>query len=354
MSSPPNCEDVYADGDVLVTFDVEVEEYLDEEDDDTEQGEKSLRVSSVILSMVSPVFKSMLDPSKHWRESQPSKDSNGMKEIVLMAETFEIGRAIMKMIHHRSGEMHHSSCVTLKSKGSNTWIAPSRFSGDHLHDSIVCPWFLWIGKVFNVSRILQECGCKVLLNCSKLADGTDNYVVSGSHLHPLLDKYMSVIWEFRENFLNYIIERLDQQTYRFHTADVGKIPICTAGPRMLPTVDCDKSQTAALKRVSTTLGRPDASFNDMSLARVLSVLKDEYSIDSSAIGDYKNGHRGMHKGCRVMTEFREMVETIELLEYRKELLLALSGKQYRGSVANLKRYIMKRRERERRKAAPKR
>ena len=83
----------------------EMETFADEGDVILVVGneKQKMRVSSVILSMASPVFKALLGP--HFREGQEPRSSSSPVEVPLSDDESESMRDILDILHFRSGRM---------------------------------------------------------------------------------------------------------------------------------------------------------------------------------------------------------------------------------------------------------
>ncbi|KAF3269209.1 hypothetical protein TWF217_009303 [Orbilia oligospora] len=158
--------DIDSTGDAVATL-------ISADDDNIELS--TLRLSSKILSLVSPVFKSMLDPAKGFKESLLKP--NGMKEICITAFSEKSTIVAMNILHYQ----------------------PESLPGP--------------------TEVTKDCAQEVFERM-RLQGG--KFVVDGKPFHDAMNKYTDVIWHQREKYIQQFTEKVESQYCNFEMSPKGR------------------------------------------------------------------------------------------------------------------------------------
>ncbi|KAK6513676.1 hypothetical protein TWF506_008115 [Arthrobotrys conoides] len=142
--------------------------------DDNNIEISTLRLSSTILSLVSPVFKSMLDPSKGFKESLLK--ANGMKEIRITAFPEKSTIVAMNILHYQPESLPRPTKVSSRELHNLASFADyyqcQRFLEFWAPIWAISTWrirspsknttrWLWIGISFQIAQITKDCAQEV-------------------------------------------------------------------------------------------------------------------------------------------------------------------------------------------------
>ncbi|KAF3287588.1 hypothetical protein TWF970_007303 [Orbilia oligospora] len=261
---PLKNHDIDSTGDVVAKL-------VSADDDNIELS--TLRLSSKILSLVSPVFKSMLDPAKGFKESLLKP--NGMKEICITAFSEKSTIVAMNILHYQpeslpgptevsSRELYNLAsfadyyqCQRFLKLWTPIWAMPVwRIRSPSKNTA---RW-LWIGISFQIPQITKDCAQEVFERM-RLQGG--KFLVDGKPFHDAMNKYTDVIWHQREKYIQQFTEKVESQYCNFENESKRK----GVASR------CDLIQLGTLKFLRLKTALPKCERDEMTFKEIFSMLR---------------------------------------------------------------------------------
>ncbi|KAF3195265.1 hypothetical protein TWF225_003673 [Orbilia oligospora] len=191
--------DIDSTGDAVATL-------ISADDDNIELS--TLRLSSKILSLVSPVFKSMLDPAKGFKESLLKP--NGMKEICITAFSEKSTIVAMNILHYQPESLPGPTEVS-----SRELYNLASFADYYQCQRFLKLWApIWAMPIWRI-HCAQEVFERMRLQGGK-------FVVDGKPFHDAMNKYTDVIWHQREKYIQQFTEKVESQYCNFEMSPKGR------------------------------------------------------------------------------------------------------------------------------------
>ncbi|KAF3286585.1 hypothetical protein TWF970_008437 [Orbilia oligospora] len=222
-------------------------------------------VSSKVLSLSSPVFRVMLDPSKPYARSKaPSSDKD---ELKLTLGQPRLIRIIFHVLHHQNKHV------------------PIKFPLQDL------AFLAEICDFYDLSEALKPWAIQ----------WTQHLWVSAD---------ICKLWRKREELLGILIKQLDKTCKAYNRITFTGFSICQADHDTARR--CDNSQLAAVCKIGVALGYPVIDWNTVPLDETLKAFESAQD-DGSDITYYKTGvsmNRGNHTTCSVTGKIREIAKEV--------------------------------------------
>ncbi|KAF3084530.1 hypothetical protein TWF706_000749 [Orbilia oligospora] len=291
---------------------------------------KNFLVSSKILSLSSPVFSVMLDPSKPYARSQaPSSDKDELK--------LTLGRPrLLKIIFHA---LHHQN----KHVPTNFPLQDLAFLAEicDFYDlsEALKPWaiqwtqHLWVSPdtprdfglwcriaiAFSAADILDEVTVELLKKFRKDDKGVVQPLGEASFPCSIPQPLPGRLWQKREELLGVLIRQLDTTCKAYKRIAFTESSVCQLdyGTARL----CDNSQLAAVCKIGLALGYPVIDWNTVTLEEMLKAFESAQD-NGSCVKYHKTGvymNEGNHAACSVAGKIRnvakEVHETLQRITY---------------------------------------
>ncbi|KAK6339874.1 hypothetical protein TWF718_009263 [Orbilia javanica] len=253
-------------GDVVAT--------LCSEDNDAEIS--TLRLSSKVLSLVSPVFKAMLNPAKGFKESCVKKD--GTKEIRVTAFSEKSTILAMNIFHYRPENLPQNNelssldlyqlakfadyyqCQRVLEPWALIWAMPIWEKRCKSSTKYISRW-LWIGISFRIPQIIKECAQEVFEHM-KLEGG--KFTIDEKPLHDAVSaKKVEIIWNQREKHIQQFIELVEAEYLNLKNKSKDKETVSK----------CNITQLGTLKLVRLKIALPNNGRDKMTFKEIFSMLR---------------------------------------------------------------------------------
>ncbi|KAF3082345.1 hypothetical protein TWF103_003351 [Orbilia oligospora] len=305
---PLKNHDIDSTGDVVGTL-------VSADDDNIELS--TLRLSSKIPSLVSPVFKSMLDPAKGLKESLLKP--NGMKEICITAFSEKSTIVAMNIFHYQpeslpgptevsSRELYNLAsfadyyqCQRFLKLWAPIWAMPIwRIRSPSKNTA---RW-LWIGISFQIPQVTKDCAQEVFERM-RLQGG--KFVVDGKPFHNAM-KYTDVIWHQREKYIQQFTEKVESQYCNFENESKRK----GVASR------CDLIQLGTRKFLRLKTALPKCERDEMTFKEIFSMLRGSAKVGKYSQKIHKDGN-ALRDTVKHLTD---LVTKLENIVVKKTLLSA--------------------------------
>ncbi|KAF3221090.1 hypothetical protein TWF106_006415 [Orbilia oligospora] len=278
-------------------------------------------VSSKALSLSSPVFRVMLDPSKPYARSKaPSSDKD---ELKLTLGQPRLIRIIFHVLHHKNKHVpikfplqdlaflaevcdFYDLSEALK-PWAIQWTQHLWVSADICRD-----FGLWcrMAIAFSAVDTLDEVMIELLKTSRKDEKGVILPLGESSFPCSIPETLPSKLWLKREELLGILIKQLDKTCKAYNRITFTGFSICQADYDTARRYD--NSQLAAACKIGVALGYPVIDWNTVPLDETLKAFESAQD-DGSEITYYKTGvsmNRGNHATCSVTGKIREIAKEV--------------------------------------------
>ncbi|KAK6523455.1 hypothetical protein TWF281_001437 [Arthrobotrys megalospora] len=308
---PLKCYNVDNTGDVLATL-----YFVDRQDVEI----SILRLSSKVLSLVSPTFREMLDPTKESKESQVNRE--GMKEIRIATSSEASAILALNILHYQTenlpkpgeipiSDLYHLAnfanlyqCQRFLKLWVPAWANPAWKTRSPHKDT--AKW-LWISITFQLPNIVQDCAQEVFERM-KIQQGV--FKADGEDLNGRMRTYADIIWKRREKWLLRFTDEVNEKYRAFE-----KQTQLRASPSK-----CDMVQLGIFQVLRLKINLPKSQQDAMNWKELFSMFK--LSVEGGLpIKACRN--RVEHILCGSGKDLSELAAQYESVILKKSLVSAL-------------------------------
>ncbi|KAF3138577.1 hypothetical protein TWF703_004625, partial [Orbilia oligospora] len=241
-----------------------------------------LQVSSKAVTLASPVFQAMLNPSRGFKESQIAED--GIRHIRLITDDFNLTTIVMNIIHHKNSRNPDS--ISLEELYRLTDIC-DYYQVQEAIGPAVCNWvnhlwplekelrdcarWLWIAKVFKLENVFKECVQTSVFHIRMTS--TMLYTIDEVSLHSAMNEFArDVLWKRREKLVSRLIENSEAKVRTYQESLSKNQNVCKEDGAT--ACECDITQLGSLLSLKLLIGYPEANLDDFSLMEVCDIYKN--------------------------------------------------------------------------------
>ncbi|KAK6523452.1 hypothetical protein TWF281_001434 [Arthrobotrys megalospora] len=324
-----------------------------------------LHLSSPILSIVSPVFRAMLDPSRGFLESKVNTEN--MKEIRILTPSVKTALLAMNILHYQEipevlevqdlydlatfVDYYQMKDVFQRlTRQSGALLRPARDAWSHTSKR------LWIGMVFRSKSIVRDC---VQQSFQRMTKKNDSYIVGSTPLHIAMDIYSELIWKEREKYVQKFISEVNSKYEVFRTKFEEKYHIKPTEPSSsksgqyspyessdessyydsdsldvvmkLSPSKCDLVQLGVLNALRLQIGSPEhkldeVSFNELFSTFITTTRQAEADRNRDCRNSLKNLPWTTHISCDTVEYLYNLAVEIKKTNVHTELIASFNIK----------------------------